>query len=185
MSEETTIIPEHNPARGRTDRADMVRADRRRRKSGTLNRMAQFKLDIFDKDQLDLENYVYRWVNDEDNRMRIAYGEDYDFVATDKIKNFNAELTDSESTERVRMLTGRDKNGNPVYSYLMQKPRDWFEADQEERVQFREDMMKGVVYNGEVDKLEGNASEGDMIYAASGNQLGGSAQRRRGPISRK
>lgn len=184
MSEVET--PEHNPARGREERADTVRRDRRRRHDGTINRMAQFKLDIFDKGQLDTDNFVYRWVNDEDNRVKVAYNEDYDFVATDHIKDFNADVTNSESSERVRMLTGRDKNGNPTYSYLMQKPKDWWEADQEERVVYRENMMKGVVLNGNVDQLEGNkASEGDMIYAASGNQLGGAAQRRRGPITRK
>jgi len=184
MSESTT--PEHNPARGREERADTVQRERRRRRDGTINRMAQFKLDIFDKDQLDLDNYVYRWVNDEDNRVKMAYNDDYDYVATSNIKDFNADVTDSESSERVRMLTGRDKNGNPTYSYLMAKPKDFWEADQEERVVYRENMMKGVVYNAEVDKLEGSkATEGDMIYAAAGNQLGGAAQRRRGPITRK
>lgn len=182
-----STVPEHNPARGREDRAETVQRERRRRRDGTINRMAQFKLDIFEKDQLDLDSYVYRWVNDEDNRVKMAYNDDYDFVPTANIKNYNADITNSESSERVRMLTGRDKNGNPTYSYLMAKPRDYWEADQEERVIHRENMMKGVVLNGEVDQLDGGkaSSEGDMIYAASGNQLGGAAQRRRGPITRK
>ena len=180
MSESKT--PEHNPARGREDRADTVRRERRRRKGGNLDRMVQFKLDIFDTDQLD-KDYVYRWVNDENSRTREAYNSDYDFVGGSEIPNFSADVTDSESDERIRMQTGKDKYGNATFAYLMKKPRDWWEADQEEQVSKREDTMRGVVYNGEVDKLDG-ATSGDNIYAAAGNQLGGAAQRRRGPITK-
>ena len=189
----TTTTPEHNEARGRAPRADSNRAERRRRKSSSLNRMASFKLDIFTPEQLDLENFVYRWVNDEDGRIRQATRmDDYDYVATDEISDFNPETTDSESTERIRMLVGRDKNGNPTYSYLLKKRRDYFEEDQDEGVRRREDMMAGIVHNAEVEALEGLSgapgvdkatAEADALYAAKGNVIGSAAERRRGPIS--
>jgi hypothetical protein len=187
--EGTEAIPTHNPDRGRGVRADGVKAERRRRKGGTLNRMAQMKLDIFEPSQLDMRNYVYRWVNDEGGRLRMAtQADDYDFVKGSEIKGFNAGATDSEGGETVRMLTGTDKNGNAVYSYLVKKPREYFEEDMEQAVTAREDMMKGIVYRGEVDGLEEHGDVSSLkenVYVPEGNQLGGAAQRRRGPLPRK
>jgi hypothetical protein len=183
-----STVPEFNPERGPVDRADQVAATRRRRRGGNLNRMAQFKLDIFEPDQLDLENFVYRWVNDEDGRMRMAtHSDDYDHVGAGEIKGFDSGTTDSESAERIRMLTGRDKNGNPIYSYLLKKPRAYFEEDQEKAVQFREDMMRGIVYNGDVESLEGKAANlaGNAYVPKTQVSIGGAAQRRRGPLPRK
>jgi hypothetical protein len=183
-----TAVPEHNPERGREDRAEAMAASRRRRRAGNLNRMASFKLDIFEPEQLDLENFVYRWVNDEDGRMRMAtHMDDYDHVSASEIKQFDANSTDSESSERIRMLTGRDKNGNPIYSYLLKKPRAYFEEDQERSVQFREDMMNGIVHNADVGSLEGKASDlaGNAYVPKTTVSVGSAAQRRRGPLPRK
>ncbi len=182
------IVPEHNEARGREDRVEAVAAQRRRRKSGNLNRMASYKLDIFDPEQLDLDNFVYRWVNDEDGRIRMAtQADDYDFCGACDVKNFEVGSTDSEGEGRVRMLTGRDKHGNPVYSYLLKKPREYFEEDQERAVQAREDMMNGIVHHGEVEALDGKAAElkGNAYVPKVDVSIGSAGQRRRGPLPRK
>lgn len=158
---------------------------RRRRTAGSLNRMSQFKLDIFEPDQLQLDKYVYRWVRDEPGRIRGAtQSDDYDFVPACDIKNFNAEATDSESVERIRQLAGRDKDDNPVYDYLLRKPREYWEADQNEMVAFREAQMAGRVYNAE--STEDNDTELDEnFYVPPEAQLGHTGERKRGPISRR
>ena len=181
-------VPEFNEARGPEVRAEAVAAQRRRRRGGNLNRMASYKLDIFEPDQLDLANYVYRWVNDEDGRIRMAtQGDDYDHVSASEIKGYEVGSTDSESEGRVRMLCGRDKHGNPVYSYLLKKPREYFDEDQDRMVQAREDMMNGIVHNAEVDQLEGKAKEleGNAYIPKVNVSVGSAAQRRRGPLPRK
>lgn len=173
------------PRRGRKPRAEMVSAERRRRKAGSLNRMAQMKLDCIDPASLDLDNYVYRWVNDEPGKLRQATkGDDYDFVGTEELgENFDPEQTDSESFERVRMVCGTTKDGAALYTYLCKKPRSFWETDNEEMVQAREAMMAGRVYRGEATQEE--ESLGDEFYVPEGNQIGHAGERRRGPIPRK
>lgn len=196
---ENTAGPAVNASRQRPPRLELKRAERRRRKAGTLNRMAQFKLDIFDESQLD-SRYVHRWVEDEGSRLRQATkGDDYDFVNTADLGGFDADTTDSESSERVRMVTGVDKQGHPTYAYLLRKPREYFEEDMAENCQFREDVMEQRVFQGEddgfnpetglYDDVEPDAERDSAFYAAKGNTLGGpngsGGGRRRGALARK
>jgi hypothetical protein len=191
-----TAGPDVNAARQRAPRVEVKRAERRRRKAGTLNRMAQFKLDIFDDKQLDTKNYVYRWVDDEGSRLRQATkGDDYDFVTTGEIGDFDPDSTDSESTERLRQISGTDKHGHPTYTYLLRKPREYFDEDMIENCQFREDVMEQRVYQGEETTLDPDDDSPEAtamreatetFYAARGNTLGGpNGGRRRGALARK
>lgn len=187
---------EVNPSRGRQDRADTVAGERRRRRGGTLNRMVQYKLDCIPAENLDLDNFVYRWVNDEPGKMRMATQlDDYDFVQSHELgADFNLEATDSESSERVRMFSGRDQHGNPVFTYLVKKLREFWIEDNEEVVERREAMMAGRVYEGDADgavDAKGNpAAEyrpggSDKFYVPSGTVVGSSAERKKGPIPRR
>lgn len=176
------------PARARQPRAEEQARHRRRRNAGSLDRMVQFKLQIFDPDDLDLENFVYYWFNDEGNNLRrMTKLDDYEFVTTTELgEAFNPELTDSESTERVRMLVGTKQDGSPLYAYLCKKPRSFWEEDNEAIVQAREDMMAGRVYHAQAtDSDERRPGGDDKFYAPSGNQIGHAAQRRRGAVQRK
>ncbi len=188
MSEQLEDIAEDMPRRARRERADVQGEHRRRRKSGTLNRMTQFKLQIFDPEDLDLENYVYYWLNDEGNNLRrMTVMDDYDFVTVTELgEAFNPESTDSESSERVRMLVGSKQDGSPLYAYLCKKRRAFWEADYEESVREREDMMAGRVYRAEAtDSDEDRPGGSDKFYASQNNQIGHAAQRRRGAVPRK
>lgn len=177
-----------NPRRGRQARPDTVATQRRRRKAGSLNRMVQFKLDCFEPEQLDTENFVYRWVTDEPGKLRMAtHMDDYDHVPLHELgETFDAEATDSESTERVRMLVGTDRHGNPSYSYLLKKPREFWIEDNEAMVEAREDMMAGRVYRGDAtDDREARPGGDDKFYIPEGTQIGSGAERRKGPIPRR
>ena len=142
------------PIRGRPPRAVIHGAERRRRKSGTLNRMAQFKLDVFSDEQLDAE-YIYRWVDDIGSRLRVlTKQDDYDFVNADEIADFSVDdMTDSESGQRLRMIVGEKKNGDPLYSYLLRKRRDFWESDNADAMDYRDDVLAGRVYRGEINDV--------------------------------
>lgn len=176
-------IEDEGPRRGRAPRADVVATQRRRRRTGTLNRMAQFKLDCIEPEDLDLENYVYRWVNDENSRIRqLTKADDYDFVPAGELgEGFDRDNTDSESADRLRMTVGTHKSGAPLYAYLLRKPRAFWEEDNEVVVRNREEMMAGRVYRGETDEPEEGALNGSA-YVPAGNLIGSAAERRRGPI---
>lgn len=183
MSDET-VIPEA-PRRGRPPRVEAVAEHRRRRRAGTLNRMAQFKLDCIEPDDLDLANYVYRWVNDESSRLRqLTKQDDYDFVTMGELGDgFDPDSTDSETDGRVRMLVGTQKSGGALYAYLLKKPRQFWEDDNEEMVRQREAMMAGRIYQGETTESdEGRPGGDDKFYVPAGNRVGSASSRRRGPI---
>lgn len=168
-------------------RVEAVATQRRRRREGTLNRMAQFKMDCIEPEDLDLEKYVYRWVNDENSRIRqLTKGDDYDHVETHELGDgFDIENTDSESNGRVRMLVGTSKGGAPLYAYLLKKLKSYWEDDNEEGVQQREAQMAGRVYRGEATEDDEQRPGGDdQFYVPAGTRIGSAAQRRRGPISR-
>jgi len=145
--------------------------------------MTQFKLDCIPADCLDLDNYVYRWVDDRPGRLHMATrADDYDFVTTDELHGgWMPYDSGAESDDRVRMPADVAASGAPIYSYLCKKRRDFWEADQEEIVRKREDMMAGRVYRGEATESGKDLSE-SISYVPSGVQMGGAAERRRGPI---
>lgn len=150
--------------------------------------MVQYKLDCIPAENLDLDNFVYRWINDEPGKMRMATQlDDYDFVQSHELgPDFNLEATDSESSERVRMFSGRDQHGNPVFTYLVKKPREFWIEDNEEVVERREAMMAGRVYEGEAtEDKEDRPGGSDKFYVPSGTVVGSSAERKKGPIPRR
>jgi hypothetical protein len=188
MSEMHDDTADLEPRRARRERADVQGEHRRRRKAGTLNRMVQFKLQVFDPEDLDLENFVYYWLNDEGNNIRrMTQLDDYDLVTLEELgQAFNPESTDSESDHRVRMLVGSKPDGSPLYAYLAKKRRAFWEADYEEAIRAREDMMAGRVFHAEAtDSDESRPGGSELFYASQGNQIGSAAQRRRGPVPRK
>jgi len=175
------------PRRGRPPRAEAVAGTRRRRNAGSLNRMVQFKLDIFLPEQLDLDNWFYCWANDEgSNIRRMTKLDDYEFVTTDEIiGGVDDGITDSESNERIRILAGKQDNGEPLYVYFLKKPRSYWEEDNEAVVRAREDMMAGRVYHAAATESDEQRPGGEeMFYAPKSNQIGHAAQRRRGPVPR-
>lgn len=186
MSDALDMTEMDTPRRGRPPRAEANATNRRRRNAGSLNRMVQFKLDIFTPDQLDLANYVYYWANDEGTNIRMmTVLDDYEHVRTDEIPGFDPNVTDNESDGRIRMLVGNQKSGAPLYAYYLKKPRSFWEADNDEIVRNREDMMAGRVRHAQFDgdsKLR--PEDADKFYATPGNQIGHAARRRSGPVAR-
>lgn len=183
-------VQEQEPRqRGRQPRSEVVAGERRRRKSGTLDRMTQFRLDCIPAEALD-RNFVYRWIDDRPGRLHMATKmDDYDFVKLDELGTaWSAYDAEGESDDRVRMIA-EATGAKPVHTYLCRKPRDFWNEDNEEIVCKREAMMDGRVYHGEGGYTpEGQARSADLTedvsYVPSGVQMGGSAARKRGPVPR-
>lgn len=174
------------PRRGRPPRAAVVAGERRRRNSSSLNRMAQYKLDFIPEDMLDKDNFVYRWINDTPGRLRMATKmDDYEKVSASELgAGFAMDATDSEGGDTVRMYAGLE-GGQPVYTYLCKKPREFWLDDNEEIVERREAMMDGRVYGGEGGESDdaGHADlDASVSYVPKGVKMGGSTQRNRGPV---
>lgn len=169
---------EAEAAPSRPTRAEVTAGERRRRKSG--DRMASYKLDIFDKSQLD-PAYEYRWVNDEENRVRrLHHSDDYDFVAASEIGGFNAEQqSDSESGERVRMIVDRGPQGQPVYAFLMKKRADFCAQDRREAMELRDAQLRGRVVAGDTSG-DAKGLSGSASYTPSGNRLASGISSTRG-----
>jgi hypothetical protein len=192
-------IPEVNESRQREHVAVETSRGRRRRRSGSLNRMHQLNLDCIPPQDLDLENYVYRWVKDENSRVYDAtHADDYEFVTSQELggRNFVDQRrggdasfiaradSESESDDRVRKFAETDKHGRPVFNFLVKKRRDYHEADYNEIVAEREAMMEGRVYHAQLDPDTKEGDLGDMVYVPKGVQIGHAAQRRKTPITR-
>src|SRR5262249_30983069 len=118
--------------------------------------------------------------------------DDYNHVKVSELKDFDPEAFDTEGGETVRMLAGQDKFGNPLYTYLLKKRRSFWEADNEEVVRNREDMMAGRVYRGEMGDTFGDRDEmrdGDYdnsnYYVTRDTQIGSASERKRGPLPKR
>lgn len=172
MSSTDTIEAKRGP--GRPRRADLVAGERRRRRAGTIDRMFQFKLDVFDESQLNLRDYVYRWVAEDQVRM-LTTSDDYDPVDAGEIAGFDASAFDmaGDGGSQVRKQTGRYENGAPQFSYLLKKPRAFWDADQAEGVRRRTDQLKGRIERGVLGGAGENDRTVEAAYVASGSQLSG------------
>lgn len=73
------------------------------------------------------EEYVYRWMNDMDNRIQRALDGGYNFV-TDDGKQVGTRQVDNPNSN-VGSVVSKDV-GKGVTSYLMALPRDLYEQDQ-------------------------------------------------------
>lgn len=183
-------IPEVDPNRERVDRDETHQIERRRRKGSTLNRMVQFKLDFIPEEFLDKDRYVYRWVNDEGSKIRMATRhDDYDYVNIDELGDLDPDSFDSEGGNRIRMLVNQaTANSGPLYAYLLKKRKEFWVADNEEVVRSREDMMAGRVYRaelGEEDAMKDTDYSRENYYTTGDTTIGGAAQRKKGPIPKR
>lgn len=186
MTDET--IPEA-PRRGRPPRVQ-VNTENRRRRRGTLDVMTQ-SAQGYVVPYLNMDEYQYRWVNDEGGRLRdLTVFDDYDYVTADELgEGFDVDtMSDSESNGRIRIIAGHTNSGKPLYQYLCKKPRAFWEADNAEMVAMRESLMEGRVYAAQSDVPVAAPGDGrpggeDKFYAPKGNQIGHAAMRRRGPVA--
>lgn len=78
------------------------------------------------------KGYVRRWINDKDNRIRLAQEAGYEFV-TDVSLSSAAQVGDDGS--KVNQVVGTKDDGTPLIAYLMEIPQDWHNEDQEAKME--------------------------------------------------
>lgn len=116
--------------RERTERADVQKVSRERRRASTLDGFQGSKLHPFARSALDTKNFAYRWFTDDGRgRTKIAYDGGWDFVLSSELGDqYDSTLFNIEADGRIRQHT------NPGYSYLMKKPIDWYHEDMQEKL---------------------------------------------------
>lgn len=97
----------------------------------------------------DLARFQYRWVNDAPTRIfRMTKEDDWEIVhqGGGEIKE------ESEMGSAVSYPVGQNPDGSPLLAYLCRKRKDWYEADQTEKMaeldRQLEQMRRGVAADG-------------------------------------
>ena len=104
-------------------RQEQVKAERRRRNSDALQGKRR-KLSV-SEETLDRTNFVYRFANDEGNRIHdLTVNDDWEVVP----QRNGDEQTDGLGSEIARHV-GRDEHGKGVRAVLLRKKKDWHEDD--------------------------------------------------------
>lgn len=98
--------------------ARQVKVERRERRS-TGETSNKFR---FNRSEYEREGYNRYWPADTGNRLNELYAQDYDFVL-------------DENDEKIKQFGGTDRFGNKFDHYLMEKPKDWYDADKKKKLE--------------------------------------------------
>lgn len=113
--------------RGRPPKADKVQRERRRRKPvDTLGKRLAVNPAI-----LDFNNFVYRWINDDEARLHVmTKDDDWDFITHD------GDVLPEDTTDlgnAYAKVVGSKPDGSAKRAYLCRKPKAWHEQDQKQK----------------------------------------------------
>lgn len=146
---------------GRPPRAQETQARRRRRDDMGDDRL--LKLSV--PEGLKEKGFVYRWLNDTNNRLHAKTKQDDWDVVNETIDP----TKDNGEGTAVRRPVGTKQDGSPLFAYLVRKPEDYYREDkakEQEQIKEQEDALKrGVVKGAE-------ALSGPQAYVPGGrNQI--------------
>lgn len=143
----------------RTERAEEVRRERRK-KPGQVS-LSGIKLSV-DESKLDRNRYQYRFVNDKADRVRQLHAVDWD-IAPEMAKE------DTNSLGTTTTAIGGVTEKGPYNMVLMRKEKDWFEADQKEKMRPLDEMDKAIL-RGQTG-LAGQELKGEGVYTPGQNVI--------------
>lgn len=142
-------------------RAEEVRQERRR-KPGS-NALNGIKLGL-NEDQIDREQFAYRFVRDDPSRISQLVAQDWD-VLHQKVKD------DSNSLGTVNSALGGTDEGKPYNLVVMYKRKDWFEEDQKAKMQPLDEMEQAIRRG--TDHVSGKLDlRGPGVYTPGQNTIG-------------
>lgn len=136
-------------------RAEETQAERRRRKPGTLDRVANLKLALPDEFADDKEHY-YVWVNDTGSRV-------YDCTKSDDYDVVTSSRPDAKDNDPCRRPVGTDEGGRPIYAQLLRKKADFVREDERERDVQRRAQEKQLSVKPKSDD-GGDKASADAVY---------------------
>lgn len=106
-------------------RSDQMKAERRRRNSDALGGKRR-KLSV-SKQELDTDNFEYRWINDVGSRVYdLTVNDDWDVVSD---RDAKVKTDGSGAGSEVAVRAGTQDNGNAVRSILVRKPKAFANDD--------------------------------------------------------
>lgn len=140
--------------KGYPNRAAEVQSDRRRKRGGTQ----AGKLAV-PEEMLDRDNFAYRWANDKDNRLS-------DLTQNDDWTIVRAPATEGEGTPVTRNVGTHE--GKPLKAYLIQKPKDYFEADHAERLRPVNELENEIRRGGTAHLKSEEAGDTGGLYTPGG-----------------
>ena len=177
MTDDTIKPEEPKPVDGRTKEAREAKKPLRARSDGPSAELAKRRAErkargsvdhSFDQRlttagaNLDMNNYSYRWVNDEIGRIQALEGREWERVS-------DAELNGLEAARHA----GMSREGRPMKTVLMKKYKPWFNEDQAEKL--RESKEQETALRRGKAKAQVAAQEGaggsEAFYAKDGNTI--------------
>lgn len=102
----------------------------------------ELKMEVSSKDP----NYVYRWVNDEGNRIARAMQGGYEMVEDSGVEVGSGVNRNTDMGGKVSQYVGTQKDGAPLRAHLMRIKKEWYEEDQDakaKKIDEKERHIKG------------------------------------------
>lgn len=136
------------------DKKDKSKYGRERRRVRSTDGLKQ---KMYVDERFKKPDHAYRWFNDLPGRLARAEENDWVFVNNPELADQNA-----GGDTRIRVLAGADTTGKPYYAYLMEIPKEWYNKDQQEK-------MNKIAEIEE--QIEGGAMEIQEQRATYGNKI--------------
>ena len=151
------------PKAGRDDHTKRIKEIRARRaERGTIDGPAM-RLSV--PEERKDPNYKYRWVNDSDMRIHNMMERDWDFAESE----LDVSTTDKGMGTRVeRTVNERSTKGKPQKGFLMKKPKEIHDEDQQSKEAKRKQLEKSMEKN-QANSAEG--LQGPKSYVVPGTKL--------------
>lgn len=90
------------------------------------------------------DGYVGRWINDEDNRLHHAQEGGWTFVRDKSKIGEGSDSSDTDLGLQTSMLVGTNQDGTPLRAYWMLIKKEWYEADQREKLKPVDEIEKAI-----------------------------------------
>lgn len=141
-------------------------AQRRRRREG-LGAERNLKLHV-PEDAKD-PNFVYRWVNDRNGRVRqLTTMDDYEVVSSSELNGGDPDPTGNTAEGTVMKRIGDSRIGESVV--LVKKPKEYYEADKKEEQKIL-DVRDAALRKGPLRDGQEAISPEDNVYVPGGRNI--------------
>lgn len=154
-----------------SERVKRIRKQRQDR--GETGEMAGLRLGV-NKSKLD-PRFKYRWVNEENLAARqneATFAGDWELVS-----NEDGELSDGRNMEEQGTVTRLGERGNGKRMFLMRKPKELWEDDQEVKVRRTRELEESMIQKGVAHDSRGLTAE-KQHYTPSEVTSAGRSRRR-------
>lgn len=161
MTEEAPATEAKAPRRRRVDgpSAELARRREERKARGSVDHSFDKRLSTAGM-SLDLDNYTYRWVNDEPGRIQRLQAQEYELVTDEEMNGL----------EGARHA-GVSREGRPMQARLMKKYKPWFKEDQDEKLRESRELVKQLKSGTAKEIVQAQEGAGRENFYAKSNTI--------------